>query len=35
VADYQDYLEKQWVEQLSNEFDVVVNKDVLMKLNRK
>lgn len=35
VADYQDYLEKQWIEQLSREFEVVINKDVLMKLKRK
>lgn len=35
VADYQDYLEKQWIDQLSKEFDVAVNKDILMKLKKK
>ncbi|MBK8502643.1 MAG: peptidylprolyl isomerase [Saprospiraceae bacterium] len=29
IADYQDYLEKQWVEQLTKEFKVTVNQDVL------
>jgi peptidyl-prolyl cis-trans isomerase SurA len=32
VADYQDYLEKQWVNQLEREFPVVIYKEVLQKL---
>ena len=32
IADYQDYLEKEWVEQLRKEYPVVVNKDVFMSL---
>lgn len=29
IADYQDYLDKKWIEKLKNEYEVVVNKDVL------
>jgi peptidyl-prolyl cis-trans isomerase SurA len=32
VADYQDYLEKKWVESLMKEYDVKVNKRVLSRL---
>lgn len=32
VADYQEYLEKQWMEELSREFPVEINKSVLDKL---
>ncbi|NJK82929.1 MAG: hypothetical protein HC912_03055 [Saprospiraceae bacterium] len=32
VADYQDYLEKKWVENLMKEYDVKVNKRVLSRL---
>ncbi len=32
VADYQDYLETQWVEKLRKEYKVQVNRDVLEKL---
>ena len=32
VADYQDYLETQWVEQLRKEYKVQINRDVLEKL---
>jgi peptidyl-prolyl cis-trans isomerase SurA len=35
VADYQDYLEKQWVAQLRQEFDVKINKKVLAKMTKK
>ncbi|MEM8524644.1 MAG: peptidylprolyl isomerase [Bacteroidota bacterium] len=35
VADYQDYLEKQWVEKLKKEYDVKVNKRVFNKLVKK
>lgn len=35
VADYQDYLEKQWVETLRTEYPVKVNEDVLKALIRK
>ncbi len=34
VADYQDYLEKAWLEQLAKEFNVTVNKDVLVNLKK-
>lgn len=32
IADYQDYLEKEWVDQLKKEYPVVVNNDVFMSL---
>jgi len=32
VADYQDYLEKQWVEQLKTEYQVKINREVLENL---
>lgn len=35
VADYQDYLEKEWVASLKEEYDVKVNKRVLNKLSKK
>ena len=35
VADYQDYLEKQWVEDLRKEYPVKVNEDVLKGLIKK
>lgn len=35
VADYQDYLEKQWVAELKNEYDVKINKRVLNKMAKK
>lgn len=35
VADYQDYLEKQWVESLRKEYNVKVNKRVFNKLVQK
>lgn len=35
VADYQDYLEKQWVESLRKEFEVKINKKVLAKMTKK
>lgn len=34
VADYQDYLEKKWVETLMKEYDVKVNKRVLSRLTK-
>lgn len=33
VADYQEFLEKQWVEQLRKRYQVVVNNDVLATVN--
>jgi peptidyl-prolyl cis-trans isomerase SurA len=35
VADYQDFLEKQWVEELQNEYKVDINKKVLKSLIKK
>lgn len=35
VADYQDYLEKQWIEELRREYPVKVNEDVLKSLIKK
>jgi peptidyl-prolyl cis-trans isomerase SurA len=35
VADYQDYLEKQWVQELQNEYKVDINKKVLKSLIKK
>ncbi len=35
VADYQDHLEKKWVEELENEYKVVINKKVLKSLIKK
>ncbi len=35
VADYQDYLEKQWVEQLRKDYDVKVNQKVLKGMMKK
>lgn len=35
VADYQDYLEKQWIEELRRQYPVVVNEDVLKSLIKK
>ena len=35
VADYQDYLEKQWIEELRKEYPVKINEDVLMSLVKK
>ena len=32
IADYQDYLEKQWVRELTEEYEVLVNEDLLMSL---
>jgi peptidyl-prolyl cis-trans isomerase SurA len=34
VADYQDYLEKEWIKQLTKEFKVVTKQDVLKKLKK-
>jgi peptidyl-prolyl cis-trans isomerase SurA len=34
IADYQDYLEKQWIEELRAGYDVQINQDVLNKLIR-
>jgi peptidyl-prolyl cis-trans isomerase SurA len=34
VADYQDYLEKEWIGQLTKEFNVEVNKEILSKLKK-
>ena len=34
VADYQDFLEKEWIKELSNEFKVVTKQDVLKKLKK-
>lgn len=34
VADYQDYLEKQWIESLGKEFNVVVYKDTVHQLKK-
>ena len=34
VADYQDFLEKEWIKELSNEFRVVTKQDVLKKLKK-
>ena len=34
VADYQDMLEKNWVAQLRQRYNVVVNKDVLATVNK-
>ena len=34
VADYQDYLEKQWVADLRKQFAVKVNEDVLKTVNK-
>ena len=34
VADYQDYLEKQWVDELRKQFAVKVNDDVLKTVNK-
>lgn len=33
IADYQDYLEKKWIEQLRRQYTVVVDKDVLSTVN--
>lgn len=35
VADYQDFLEKKWVEELEKEYEVVVNKKAFKKLIQK
>ena len=35
VADYQDYLEKQWIEELRKEYPVQVNEEVLKSLVRR
>ncbi len=35
VADYQDYLEKNWVEQLRKDYKVEINKDVFERLIKK
>jgi peptidyl-prolyl cis-trans isomerase SurA len=35
VADYQDFLEKQWIEELRKEYSVQVNEDVLKSLIKK
>jgi peptidyl-prolyl cis-trans isomerase SurA len=29
VAEYQEFLEKQWIEELAKKYKLVVNKDVL------
>ncbi|MFZ1456092.1 MAG: peptidylprolyl isomerase [Saprospiraceae bacterium] len=34
VADYQDYLEKEWIKQLTKEFKVATKQDVLKKLKK-
>ena len=34
VADYQDYLEKQWIESLGKEFNVVIYKDTVHQLKK-
>ena len=35
VADYQDYLEKQWVQELERSYDIKVNEKVLKKIIKK
>jgi len=35
IADYQDQLEKEWVESLQKKYPVTVNEDVLMSLVKK
>ena len=35
IADYQDYLEKQWVESLKKDYKIVINEDVLNSLVKK
>ena len=35
VADYQDYLEKEWVKELRGSYKIEVNKDVLKSLVKK
>lgn len=35
IADYQDHLEKQWVRSLTEEYEVLVNEDLLMSLVKK
>ncbi|MBK9150675.1 MAG: hypothetical protein IPM26_06580 [Saprospiraceae bacterium] len=35
VADYQDYLEQQWIAELRNEFAVKLNNDVLNAMIKK
>jgi peptidyl-prolyl cis-trans isomerase SurA len=32
IADYQEYLEKQWIEDLKKEYPIKINKDVLNSL---
>ncbi len=34
VSDYQEYLEKQWVDQLRKQYQVTVNQDVLSTVNK-
>jgi len=34
VADYQEYLEKQWLDQLRKRYQVTVNEDVLQTVNK-
>jgi peptidyl-prolyl cis-trans isomerase SurA len=35
VSDYQEYLEKQWIQDLKSKYPVVVNEEVLRSLIRK
>jgi len=35
ISDYQDYLEKQWVESLKKEYKIVVNEDVFNSMVKK
>lgn len=35
IADYQDYLDKQWIEKLKKEYKVVINEDVFNSLIKK
>jgi peptidyl-prolyl cis-trans isomerase SurA len=35
IADYQDHLEKEWVKELTEEYEVLVNEDLLMSLVQK
>ena len=32
IADYQDYLDKEWVKELRKKYEVKINRDVLSKI---
>ena len=34
ISDYQDHLEKEWVEELKNKYKVTVNKEVLYSISK-